>query len=246
VKAVNLIPADSRKGGGGVTSASQIGTYGLFGLLGVALVLVTLYVLASNSISSRQAQLTNLRAEVSQAQGEAARLGSYSSFQKLASTRIQTVEGIAATRFDWHTALTGLSRVVPANTSLQSLTATVAPGANAGGTGAGGSASLRGAISSPAFELVGCTSSQDDVARLMSRLRLIDGVTRVSLGDSVKSGASQSGTGVSSGGGSSGSSVGCGANKPIFDIVVFFQPVTGAGPQGATSLGTVTTSGGSK
>jgi Tfp pilus assembly protein PilN len=174
------------------------------------------------------------------------RLGSYASFQKLASTRVQTVEGIAATRFDWNTALTGLSRVVPANTSLQSLTATVAPGASAGGTGGGSSASLRGAISSPAFELVGCTSSHDDVARLMSRLRLIEGVTRVTLGDSVKSGRSQSGAGVSSAAGSSGSAVGCGANKPTFDLVVFFQPLNGAGPQGATSLGTVTTSGGSR
>jgi Tfp pilus assembly protein PilN len=245
VKAVNLIPADSRKSGG-ISTASQIGSYGLFGVLAVALLMVTLYVLASNSVSSRQAQLTSLRAQVSQAQAEVSRLGSYASFQKLASTRLQTVEGIAATRFDWHTALTGLSRVVPANTSLQSLTATVAPGANAGGTGGGTSASLRGAISNPAFELVGCTSSQDDVARLMSRLRLIEGVSRVTLGASAKSGASQTGAAVSSVAGTSGSAVGCGPNRPTFDLLVFFQPLNGAGAQGAISLGTVTASGGVK
>jgi Tfp pilus assembly protein PilN len=244
VKAVNLIPAEARKGGG--SSASQFASYGLFGVLAAALVLVTLYVLASNSVSSRQAQLTGLRAQVSQAQAQVAQLGSYASFQKLAATRIQTVEGIAATRFDWHTALTDLSRVVPANTSLQSLVATAAPGASAGGAAASSAGNLRGAISTPAFELAGCTSSQDDVARLMSRLRLVDGVSRVTLGDSQKTNPAQA-TGNSPAAGQNGAApVGCGANKPTFDIVVFFQPLAGAGPTGATSLGTVTTSGGSK
>ena len=145
------------------------------------------------------------------------------------------MQGIAATRFDWHAALSDLTRVVPANTSLQSLTATVAPGASAGGSGGAGSAGgLRANVTAPAFELVGCTASQDDVARLMSRLRLIHGVTRVTLGSSQKSASAQGGASV----GSSGSSAqGCGPDKPSFDTIVFFQPVPGAGPSGATSLG---------
>jgi Tfp pilus assembly protein PilN len=245
VKAVNLIPADARKGGG-ATSSFQIANYALFGLLAAALALVTIYVLASNSVSNRQAQLTGLRAQVTQAQTEVARLGGYASFQKLAGTRLQTVEGIAATRFDWHAALSDLSRVVPSNTSLQSLTATAAPGASTGGGSTGGSAgSLRADIPSPAFELAGCTSSQDDVARLMSRLRAVNGVTRVTLGNSQKSAAAQGGTAVSAAG-SSGPTQGCGPNKPTFDIVIFFKALAGAGPNGATSVGTVTTSGGSK
>src|SRR5947209_11066911 len=102
-------------------------------MLAVALVLVVLYVLASNDVSARRAQLTTLKGEVAQAQAQVTRLGSYQQFQQLAHTRITTVEGIAATRFDWHGALADLSRVVPASTSLQSLTATVAPGASVGG-----------------------------------------------------------------------------------------------------------------
>ena len=76
-----------------------------------------------------------------------------------------------------------LSQVVPADTTLQSIVGTVVPGASAGGGGAG-AASLRADIAAPAFELTGCTANQDDVARLMSRLRLINGVTRVSFSDS--------------------------------------------------------------
>jgi Tfp pilus assembly protein PilN len=244
VKAVNLIPTDARKGGAGISSSVQLVNYGLFGALAVGLVLVTLYVLASNSVSSQQAKLTDLRAQVTQAQSEVSQLGSYASFQKLASSRIQTVEGIAATRFDWHKALTGLSRVVPANTSLQSLVATAAPGASAGGNAGGTPNNLRSAISNPAFELVGCTSTQDDVARLMSRLRLVEGVSRVTLGDSQKTAGATPGAAISGAPGSATAAVGCGPDKPSFDIVVFFQPLTGAGPQGATSLGTVTTTGG--
>lgn len=243
MKAVNLIPSDARKDGG-ISSSYQIVHYGLFGVLAAALALVTLYVLAGNSVSSRQAQLTSLQAQVAQAQSEVTQLGTYASFQKLAATRVQTVEGIAATRFDWHTALTGLSRVVPADTSLQSLIATAAPGASAGGSASGSAGALRGAVSTPAFELAGCTSTQDDVARLMSRLRLVPGVSRVTLGASQKSSAATSGTTVSGSGGAGPQ--GCGPNKPSFDIVVFFQPLTGAGPTGATSLGTVTTPGGAK
>ena len=241
MRAVNLIPADSRKGGSAASSPVQYASYALFGVLAVALVLVVVYVLASNNVSSRRAQLTTLQGEVSQAQAAVTRLGSYQQFQSLARTRIQTVEGIASTRFDWHAALADLSRVVPANTSLQSLTATVAPGATAGGGSGGSGSSLRSDIPSPAFELVGCTRTQDDVARLMSRLRLIDGVSRVTLGQSAKTDTGPSG--VSAG---SGSSQGCSGGQPSFDLVVFFQPLAGAGPQGATALGTSSTPGASK
>jgi hypothetical protein len=154
---------------------------------------------------------------------------------------MQTIQQIASTRFDWHSALSDLSRVVPANTKLQSLVATVAPGVGVsgpGGSGGGPSSGLRGSSPGPAFELKGCTQSHDDVARLMSRLRLINGVTRVTLEDSIKQEATQAGAAVASptgspvGGSSSG---GCGSNTPSFDMVVFFQPLPGASAAGAGS-----------
>ena len=47
---------------------------------------------------------------------------------------------------------------------------------------------------------------------------------------------------ASSAGASSGPSQGCGANGPSFDLVVFFQPVANAGPQGVTSVTGVSSS----
>jgi Tfp pilus assembly protein PilN len=233
MRAVNLIPVDARGRGRnrGPSTGMALPTYVLLGFLAAAVALVTVYVLTNNSISSRTAKLNNLKTQVSQEQAAAARLGEFTKFASLAQTRISTVRSIAAARFDWHAALSDLSKVVPANTTLQSVNGSVVPGASAGGAGGGGA--LRSDITAPAFELTGCTASQDDVARLISQLRLINGVTRVSFSNSQATGSSGSGVG--------GSSQGCGSNGPTFDLIVFFQPVANAGASGVTSIGAVST-----
>jgi Tfp pilus assembly protein PilN len=237
MRAVNLIPADSRGRSRGPSTGMQVPAYVLLGFLTAAVVLVTVYVLAGNSISSRKATLASLQSQVTQEQAVAARLGEFTKFSSVAQNRVGTVQSIAAARFDWHTALADLSKVVPANTTLTSVVGTVAPGASSGGAGGGG-ASLRGDITAPAIQLSGCTGSQDDVARLISELRLINGVTRVAFSDSTESGSGSSGVS----GGESGPVQGCGANGPSFDLVVFFQPVANAGPNGVTSVAGVTSS----
>jgi Tfp pilus assembly protein PilN len=238
MRAVNLIPADSGRGRG-AGAGPRVPAFAILGVLAVAVAFVTMYVLASNTISERQATVANLQAQAARANAQAAGLNKYIQFEQLAQTRSATVREIASTRFDWHTALADLSKVVPANTSLQSLTGTVAPGVSvtggtssgAGGGASGGVSALRADIAAPAFELTGCSRTQDDVARLMSRLRLINGVTRVTLGDSQKPGGNAAGA---SSGSSSGASGGCGPNAPIFDLVVFFKPLPGASAQGAS------------
>src|SRR5947209_3582547 len=131
MKAVNLIPADAHAAGGRFRIKLAPATYGLLGLLVAGLVLITAYVLAGNQVASRQAQLTTLRAQLTQAQSQATQLGSYGKFAALAQTRLGTVRGIAGTRFDWHAALANLARVIPANTTLDSVSGTVVPGATA-------------------------------------------------------------------------------------------------------------------
>jgi Tfp pilus assembly protein PilN len=241
MRAVNLIPADSRGRSRGPSTGMQVPVYVLLGFLAAAVALVTVYVLTNNAITSRTATLNNLKTQVAQEQAAANRLGQFSKFSQLAQTRIGTVRSIAAARFDWHTALVDLSKVVPANTTLQSIVGTVVPGASAGG---GSSSSLRGDIAAPAFELTGCTANQDDVARLMSRLRLIDGVTRVSFSNSQESNSPAASGGASGGSGSQT----CVANAPNFDLTVFFTPVANAGANGVTAVSggttTVSTTGG--
>ena len=233
MRAVNLIPAESRGRSRGPSTGMALPMYVLLGLLAAAVALVTVYVLTGNSISSRQATLTSLKTQVSQEQAIANRLGSFSKFSQLAQTRVSTVSSIAAARFDWHDALENLAKVVPANTTLSAINGTVVPGAGAGGSAGN---ALRSDITAPAFELTGCTDTQDDVARLMSRLRLINGVTRVSFSNSQEANAA-----APSPGGSSGASQnGCAATAPTFDLTVFFTPVANAGAQGVTSVNGIT------
>lgn len=226
MKAVNLIPRDARRSGVGPSFGKLGASHFVIALLVVALGFTTLFVLASNTVSKRQSQLAGLKQQYTRVQAQVARLNTYTDFEKLAQKREATVREIASSRFDWHSALSDLSKVVPANTSLSSLVATVSPTASAGGSGGGSASSVRGDISAPAFELKGCTGTQDEVAQLMSRLRVINGVTRVTLEDSAATASGS--TGVSSSG-----SGGCPANGPTFDMVVFFQP--GAGVLGSTS-----------
>jgi Tfp pilus assembly protein PilN len=230
VRAVNLIPSDARRRTSGRSVAPQGPGLALIGLLAIAVGFVTIYVLTTNTISQRKVQVAQLQAQVAQQHALASKLGTYAQFAKLAQARVATIRQIAATRFDWHAALSDLSKVMPANASLQSLTASVATGGTGGSSGAD---ALRGAITAPAFEMTGCTRTQDDVARLMSRLRLINGVTRVTLGDSQKQGGSQVAAAATTT--SSSGSVGCGPNAPTFDLVIFFTPLPGAGASGAST-----------
>jgi Tfp pilus assembly protein PilN len=250
MKAVNLIPSETRRVR---VSGPAIGKLGaahvLLALLAVAVAFVTIDVLTSNTIANRKAQIASLQTEVAQVQAEASHLANYVAFEQLATARAATVREIASARFDWHAALTDLARVVPSYSSIQSLFGTVAPGATiSGATGSSGgsgiTAALRGAISSPAFELTGCARTQDDVARLMSRLRLTNGVTRVTLSDAIKqqsSAPAASGSAGSSSTSGSSSTGDCAHSK--YDMVVFFSPLPNAGPDGVTSVSASTSTG---
>lgn len=245
MKAVNLIPSDTQRSGGPSLKLAPA-TYALLGVLAAAVVLATLYVLAGNTVSSRKVQLASLQSQLAAAQSEAAKLTTYADFASVAQTRVENVRGIAATRFDWNAALSNLARVVPTDTSLQTLSATVVPGASAGG-GGGGGGGLRADLPGPAFEMTGCTASQDEVARLISRLRTMPKVTRVALSSSSISGSSSGSTPIASGAtsGSGTATTGCKPKAPTFNLTVFFQPVPNAGPTGPTAIGAAPSTGAS-
>jgi Tfp pilus assembly protein PilN len=241
VKAVNLIPGDYR--GGRASGAGRAGTatYGLLGALAVALGLVTIYVVTSNSVADQRSKLASLQQQLPQLQAEAAQLAPYTRFASMAQARAQTVQQIAATRFDWAQSLDQLSKVVPANTSLATLSAST----NAAAASSGGSQS-RGVPGDPTFQLHGCTGSQDDVARLMSRLRVMNGVVRVSLSNAGKASGGTS-TSATPAGSSATSGAGTCGTGSSFDLTVSFQAPAGVQvPAGATSHPAATASGGTQ
>src|ERR1700759_509274 len=235
MRAVNLIPADAKRASRGSSGAKALPTYLVLGVLAIAVGLVTLYVLASNDVSQRAAKVTTLQAEVAQVQARSNGLSHYAQFSQMTQGRISSVRQLATTRFDWHATLAQISQVVPKNTSLATLNGTAASAALP--TAGTASPTSTGAPTGSSIELTGCTKSQPDVAKLMSRLRLIDGVDSVSLNSSTKQQSGGSSPTTAAGSASGGSGEGCGNNTPSFDLKIGFarQPATPAASAAATS-----------
>ncbi|HET9738801.1 MAG TPA: hypothetical protein VFP78_11855 [Solirubrobacteraceae bacterium] len=219
MKAINLLPPDLR---GAAKRASKpsvaaeapagIGAYVVLGALAACVVALAAYVLTTNTVKDRQAKLEATTAQAAATTQRVAQLKPYADFQAMAETRIQTVKDLASSRFDWEQAMRDVSRAIPADVTLSSLTGSVS-------TASGGSgSSVRGSIAAPALELKGCTSGQKQVATLLSRLRNVDGVTRVSLSKSLKPAAAATGSV------STPTEGGCGKGRPpAFDVVAFFE-----------------------
>jgi Tfp pilus assembly protein PilN len=231
MKAVNLIPVEERRGGGGAAGKSGGAAYILLGLLGMLVIMAAAYTLAGKSVSDRKADLERTRAEATAVQSKADELAPYARFSALREQRVQTVQSLAGSRFDWSKSMHEVARVVPSNVWLTSMTGTVAPGVQLEGA-AGSSGSLRSALPVPAVEIVGCTTSQRNVSRVISRMRLVKGVQRVSLGSAEKADAA--------GGGGGGGGTDCrngSASYPQFNLVVFFDAPASAATASATTPG---------
>jgi Tfp pilus assembly protein PilN len=225
MKAINLLPTDLRgtpKGASPKAKAAAtteepggIGAFVVLGALAVCVLALAAYVLTTNSVKDRQASLEAATAQAQTTTKRASQLKPYADFQQMAETRIQTVKDLASSRFDWEQALRDISRAIPADVTLSSLTGSIS-------SASGGGSPVRGAISAPAIELKGCTKGQKQVATLLSRLRSVDGVTRVSLSKSVRPDASATSAAASSADGSA--ATGCGTGRPpAFELVMFFE-----------------------
>jgi Tfp pilus assembly protein PilN len=225
MKAVNLLPPDLR-GARPATARSvadeptgRMGAFALLGVLAFCVVALAAYVLTTNTIKDRQARLDQVTAESTAVSAQAAKLKPYVDFAAQAQTRLQTVKDLASARFDWEQAMRDVSRAVPADVTLSALSGSISSASGAGGSG------LRAAIPAPAIQMQGCTTGgQSDVATLLSRLRNIDGVTRVSLSTTSRPAPGDDSTAAAS---TTGATGGCGVARPsTFDLVVFFEHST--------------------
>jgi Tfp pilus assembly protein PilN len=249
MRAVNLIPPDLRRATG-TPGASGNGVYVLLGVLGVAVVLVAAWALASRSVAQGESDLNRVKAEAAAAETRAGQLKPYAAFHDTRVKRVETVTSLSRSRFNWPFALREVSRVLPKRVWLTELIGTVAPGLTLeGATATGKTSQLRNALSSPAMEIIGCTATHEDVARYLARLRSIQGVTRVTLVESEKlDGEDQKAAGGSSGGsgggGEGGSEDDCRRGNiyvPRFALIVFFEGSTATLSTG-TAGGTTPTS----
>jgi Tfp pilus assembly protein PilN len=227
MKAVNLLPSEQR--GSAKTTAAIVkpekGTppfaaFVVLGLLAFAVAAVALSALASNTVKERRTELARVSADASAVKAQASSLQTYADFEGVATQRLSTVRGLAVARFDWERTLADLSRAMPDDVHLRTLDGTTAAGSGSG---------LRSSVSAPAIQLVGCTASQTSVARLMSRLRNVRGVTRVALAQSQET---ASAVAPASPGAARPASLCPKGSPPDFDVTMFFERA--ALPAGAT------------
>jgi Tfp pilus assembly protein PilN len=220
MRAVNLVPLDQRGGSGPAAGRSEGGAYAFLVLLAGVAGLALLYGTARHEISSRQAKAATLVAETQQAQAEAAQLAPYTSFLTMREQRVQAVSELAQSRFDWAYAFHELGRVLPKDASILSLTGAVGSSeGSSSSSGATASATVTSATppgSVPTFSLSGCATSQAEVAQTLNRLRLMNGVSSVTLQSSTKA------SGNTGGGGGSSSCLG---TDPAFNVTIDFDPL---------------------
>lgn len=229
MRAINLVPADSRPGrvSGGKSGGA---VYGVLGGLVVLLLGVALLSMSKKSEKEAQQELAAIEQSTQAYTSVASQYSSFETAAQQAASRIETVRGLAQARFDWAGTMRDLSRLVPPTTQVYNLSASVQDGV---GAGSGAQSQLRSAQSTPAIAMTGCSKGQLEVAKLVNQLQAMRRVTNVALESSKEVQAS----------GADGCPF---KNGYDFVIVVFFaagkaQPSGEATPAPATGAATIAT-----
>jgi hypothetical protein len=185
MNAVNLIPREGRTRGEGLGVSPP--TLALIGGLVLVLIAAVLYVTAANTVATRKSELVQVSAGVA---GWTAAGNSYNSFVSAAKNRTQEladVRQLASARFPWAALLGQIGGRMPRAAALSTLQAVTSSAGDA-----------TSASSAPGVQLTGCAASQSVVAQTMVQLRLVNGISAVTLSTSSDSDAGSGGSGSSS------------------------------------------------
>ena len=223
MRPVNLVPQDQRRRVRSETSGK--GAHVVLGVLAVLVAMVAGYVLSSNQVTERENQAAAAAAEAQALEAKAVGQANYTDFAQIAQTRLQSVAGVAGTRFDWERLMREVALIMPAGSWLQSADASVL-GDAAASAAAATTTTTSVAPAGPSATFVGCTQRQSDVARMMVRLRQMHRVVDVTLNESAQQGSDQPAT-VDS----------CGRLYQ-FDVTVTFSPTqpSSAAPRGTARV----------
>ena len=221
---INLLPAEERKAAGSGGRSGGV-VYAVLGALALAVVFASLSAMVGNDISSKDQQLAVISQQADTAEGEATRLSAYSDFSALRQRRIDTITQLTGNRTNWAHNLGELARTLPRNVWL-----TAVDGANGAPAlaGAAPTADAPGA----SLAITGCTTGHRSVASVMSAMRRMDGIQKVTLTSTEKSG------GGGGGGGGGGDCRGTHAAFVLFTMTLTFKaplvaPAGATGAQGA-------------
>jgi Tfp pilus assembly protein PilN len=240
MRAVNLVPAELRGAGGPSRSGGAV--YVLLAGLAAAVICVVAVTLLGREVAERETVAVALEADAQRAETRAAAVSRYERLAAETAGKVARIRKVADGRVDWSKPLAELAGFIGDEVYFDSLSATVSPGASAGGE----ANPLRAAVASPALEVRGCARDHAAVARLIARLRAMDDVTRVSLSDSKR--AEPEGPGAapapasSTDAGEEGADCTAVADRPAtFSLVVFLDPTGTTAPAPGTATTTAAT-----
>lgn len=187
MRAVNLLPLDARyrkrwwAADAVPASPKRILAGSAIVAAVLALSLAGAYVLQTSIVDDRRTTLEELQQQVGAAEAEASVIRAQ---QDGARARLAAFTAVTSRRITWEKVLRDLSRVLPPNVFLQTLSATSpTPSAVA--------VTATGAVPT-AFSVTGSTSSQPAVALVLDRLALLPWLSAVTLQSSSR-GAAESG-----------------------------------------------------
>jgi len=185
MKAANLLPSDRQTGqgsSGSFLTRRPLLTAGFVLAIAAAVLLGFMFHSTSKTISSRQATVSDLDAQIAKLTPKSGN-GADST-----AARVAAVTATAEQRNSWDGFLYSLSRVVPEDVWLLNLSGTLpAPAVTTPGVAPPPPPPPGASAAAPTgFTLTGYTYSQPSVARLMRRLALLPWLDSVSLVTSTK------------------------------------------------------------
>jgi Tfp pilus assembly protein PilN len=218
MEAVNLLPAYARPGHpwaaiGRDLSARRVVKAGTVAACVVAVGLGAGYYLERSVVNNRQATLTDVQAQVAVVDAKAAPLRAA---QAAAAARMAAAGSASEKRVAWEALLSDVSRVLPKQVYLQSLSAQsptpLAPGAAVAAPTAPAGTPTPATIGATGFTATGVASSHVRVAVVLDRLASLPWLTNVTLVSSAN--GSTTGTALSRG--------------DTFTVTAGFNPIGGA------------------
>jgi Tfp pilus assembly protein PilN len=185
VRSINLIPAEQRRGAGGLAGRAGGASYVVVGALAVFVLMAVFYALAINQASSRKSKLAQVTQQTASTQTQAAALEPYVQFATIRQQRQQAITALATSRFDWSDSMDQIARSLPNDVTLSSVSGTPAPAAAPVVTPATPGA-VAPASTGPQVVLTGCATSHSEVATVLVDLNRVAGVASVTLSSSSK------------------------------------------------------------
>jgi Tfp pilus assembly protein PilN len=178
MRAVNLLPRDDAGDSGKIPQLPVIA--GCVGSVLVAAVLAMMFLSASHKVATERDALAKLQAQYAAIPAPPPPPPVVSQLPQERKTRVTALAGALGQRVVWDRLLREVSQVVPNDVWLVSLDAKspVLTVVNARNAPAPGTTLPDG------FILMGCTYSQDSVARFLARLQLVPDLGEMTLGKS--------------------------------------------------------------